>query len=76
MYGQLYEILLKYVEEPEGGLSPETRFTEDLNMTSLDVMTMIGDVEDRFEIEIETKDLNDIYTIQDLSDYISTKVKA
>lgn len=54
MYEKICEILLNYVEEPETGLTPETTFIEDLGMSSLDVMTMVGDLEDEFGVEIET----------------------
>jgi len=74
MYEKICEILLNYVEEPEGGLTADTRFVDDLAMTSLDIMTMIGDVEDEFDIEIETADLRDIYTLQELADYLEKKV--
>ena len=74
MYEKICEILLNYVEEPEGGLTPETKFVDDLAMTSLDIMTMIGDVEDEFDIEIETKDLHGIFTLRDLEAYLKTKV--
>ena len=67
MYEKICEILLNYVEEPEGGLTPETKFVDDLAMTSLDIMTMI-------DIEIETADLRDIYTLQELADYLEKKV--
>ena len=72
MYEKICEILLNYVEEPEGGLSPETMFVDDLAMTSLDIMTMIGDVEDEFDIEIETAKLREIYTISELVAYLSS----
>ena len=74
MYEKICEILLNYVDEPEGGLTPETKFVDDLAMTSLDIMTMIGDVEDEFDIEIETADLRDIYTLQELANYLKAKV--
>lgn len=74
MYEKICEILLNYVEEPEGGLTPETKFVDDLAMTSLDIMTMIGDVEDEFDIEIETKDLHGIFTLRDLEAYLKTKI--
>ena len=73
MYEKICEILLNYVEEPEGGLKPESKFVDDLKMTSLDIMTMIGDVEDEFDIEIETADLRSIYTIRQFVDYLSSK---
>lgn len=74
MYEKICEILLNYVEEPDGGLTPDTRFVDDLQMSSLDIMTMIGDVEDEYDIEIETADLRSIYTIQDFVDYLADKV--
>ncbi|MBQ5405761.1 MAG: acyl carrier protein [Oscillospiraceae bacterium] len=74
MYEKICEILLNYVEEPETGLTPETTFIEDLGMSSLDVMTMVGDLEDEFGVEIETADLRSIFTLQDLVDYLSGKV--
>ena len=74
MYEKICEILLNYVEEPDGGLTPDTRFVDDLNMSSLDIMTMIGDVEDEYDIEIETADLRSIYTIRNFVDYLAEKV--
>ena len=72
MYEKICEILLNYVDEPEGGLTPETKFVDDLAMTSLDIMTMIGDVEDEFDIELETAKLREIYTISELVAYLSS----
>lgn len=70
MYEKICEILLNYVEEPEGGLTPETKFVDDLAMTSLDIMTMIGDIEDEFDVEIETADLRSLYTIEQFVEYL------
>ena len=74
MYEKVCEIVLNYVDEPVGGIKPGTKFVEDLQMSSLDIMTMIGDVEDEFDVEIETKDLTAIYTIQEFIDYLAKKV--
>ncbi len=73
MFEKVCEILLNYVEEPEGGLTPEMKFVDDLGMTSLDIMTMIGDVEDEFDVEIETSDLRSLYTIQDFMNYLQAR---
>ncbi len=74
MYEKICEILLNYVEEPEGGLTPDTKFIDDLAMNSLDIMTMIGDVEDEFDITIETNELRSIYTLQELVTFLEEKV--
>ena len=74
MYEKVCEILLNYVEEPEGGLTPETRFIDDLAMNSLDVMTMVGDLEDEFDITIETSELRNLFTIRELVKFLEGKV--
>lgn len=75
MYEKICEILLNYIEEPEGGLTPETKFVDDLSMNSLEIMSMIGDMEDEFDITIETSDLRELYTLRDLENYLLEKVK-
>ena len=72
MFEKICEILLNYVEEPEDGLKPETRFIDDLQMTSLDIMTMVGDIEDEFDVTIETADLRELYSIQDLVRFLES----
>lgn len=74
MYEKVCEILLNYVEEPEGGLTPETRFIDDLAMNSLDIMTMVGDLEDEFDITIETPELRNLFTIRELIKFLEGKV--
>ncbi|MBQ1362852.1 MAG: acyl carrier protein [Oscillospiraceae bacterium] len=74
MYEKVCEILLNYVEEPEGGLTPETRFIDDLAMNSLDIMTMVGDLEDEFDITIETPELRNLFTIRELVKFLEGKV--
>ena len=74
MYEKVCEILLNYVEEPEGGLTPETRFIDDLEMNSLDIMTMVGDLEDEFDITIETSELRELFTLRDLVSFLEKKV--
>ena len=74
MYEKVCEILLNYVEEPEGGLTPETRFIDDLAMNSLDIMTMVGDLEDEFDITIETPELRNLFTVRELVKFLEGKV--
>ena len=73
MYEKVCEILMNYVEEPEGGLTPELTFMEDLGMSSLDIMTMVGDIEDEFDITIETSELRAISTLADLAAFLEEK---
>lgn len=73
MFGKLREIILMYVEYDENAITENTEFIKDLGMSSFDIASLIGEVEEQFDIEIETDDLKDIVTIKDLMDYVSAK---
>lgn len=73
MYERIIELLSEYVEIPKEEITPETRFLSELKMNSLDIMTMVGEAEDIFDISIDTEDLNDIWTVQNLVDYIEER---
>ena len=71
MFEKLVEIICNYVEiEPEK-VKPESRFMEDLGFTSFDFMSMLGELEDEFEIEIDQEKAADIRTVQEAVDYLS-----
>ena len=72
MYDKICEILLEYVDEPEGGLKPETSFMEDLGMSSLEIMTMVGDLEDELDVSLELSELRGISNIGELAAYLSS----
>ncbi|CAM3096470.1 acyl carrier protein [Lactiplantibacillus plajomi] len=51
-------------------ISMKTNFTEDLDLDSLDVFEVIDQLEDHFDIEIETDD--SLATVGDLVNYVAT----
>ena len=74
MFDKVRDIILEYVDIPREDIKPETKFLADMAMNSLDIMTMVGQMEDEFDVTIETEDLNDIFTVQDLVDYLNERV--
>lgn len=70
MLEKIRDIMLEYIEVPREEITPETRFLADLSMNSLDIMDMVGRLEDELDVVIVTEDLNEIFTVQDLIDYI------
>ena len=74
MFDKVRDIILEYVDIPKDDIKPETEFLKDMAMNSLDIMTMVGQMEDEFEVTIETEDLNDIFSVQDLVDYLNERV--
>lgn len=70
MFEKLVEIICEYVEVEAGNIHPESRFIEDLGFTSFDFMSMLGEIEDEFDVEIEQTEAADIRTVQEAVDYL------
>lgn len=70
MLERLTEIICNYVEVEPENVKPESRFMEDLGFTSFDFMSMLGEIEDEFDIEIDQQKAADIRTVQEAVDYL------
>ncbi|MGN0437065.1 MAG: acyl carrier protein [Lachnospiraceae bacterium] len=70
MFDKLSEIIMNYVEVNKEDIKPESRFMEDLGFTSFDFMSMLGEVEDEFDVEIVQEEAADIRTVQEAVDYL------
>ena len=70
MFEELAEIICSYVEVEQGDIHPESRFMEDLGFTSFDFMSMLGELEDEFDVEIDQQEVSDIRTVQEAVDYL------
>lgn len=70
MLERLQEIISNYVEAEPEDIKPESRFMEDLGFTSFDFMSMLGEIEDEFDIEIDQQRAADIRTVQEAADYM------
>ena len=75
MFDQLTDMIVNYVEVKKEDIRPESRFIEDLGFTSFDFMSMLGEIEDTFDVEIDQKEAADIRTVQEAVDYLE-KLKA
>ena len=75
MYERLVKIICNYVEVEPENIHPESRFMEDLGFTSFDFMSMLGEIEDEFDVEVEQSEVVNIRTVQEAVDYLETLVK-
>jgi acyl carrier protein len=48
----------------------DTSFKDDLNADSLDIFQIIMAIEETFELEIASEDIEDISTVRDVVDFI------
>ena len=72
MFDQLAEIITNYVEVKKEDIKPESRFMEDLGFSSFDFMSMLGEVEDTFDVEIEEEKAAGIRTVQEAAEYLES----
>ena len=72
MFERLAEIITNSVEVKKEDIKPESRFMEDLGFSSFDFMSMLGEVEDTFDVEIEEEKAAGIRTVQEAADYLES----
>ena len=75
MFEKLKDIMCNYVEVKPEDIRPESRFMEDLGFTSFDFMSMLGEIEDEFDVEIEQQKVADIRTVKEAAEYLETLVE-
>ena len=62
--------VIKESTETEVTLTPETELFADMGLSSVEVVVMLGDLEDAFGIDIPAADIRNVRTIGELSDLI------
>ena len=70
MFEKLADIIMNYVEVKKEDIKPESRVMEDLGFTSFDFMSMLGEIEDELEVEIDQEEVAEIRTVQEAVDYL------
>ena len=70
MFEHLRTIITKYVEVKEEQITPDSRFMEDLGFTSFDFMSMLGELEDDFDIEVNEQEAAAIRTVGEAASYL------
>ncbi len=70
MFEKVKVIIENYVDVEEGKITAESRFIEDLGFNSYDFMSMVGEIEDTFDIEVEERKVVNIKTVGDAVAYI------
>ena len=55
------------------GITYDTDFVQDLHLTSFDVMSIIGVIEMRYDVELPTRDAWKLATVQDAITYMEKK---
>lgn len=75
IFNELKEIVLDYLGDDDIEVSEGSVLTDDLGLTSLDLISIVGDVEDSFGISVEDEAMESIETVGDVLDYIEGRLE-
>ena len=70
MFEELKELICEYVDVNPSDIKEESRFIEDLGVSSYDFMSMLGEIEEKFDVEVEEREVVNVKTVKDAVEYI------
>ena len=73
MLERMNEIIAEQLDVNVEELKPETNFKDDLGVDSLDLFELVMALEEEFDTEIPSEDLEKIATINDIAEYLKAK---
>ncbi|PPA68712.1 acyl carrier protein [Jeotgalibacillus proteolyticus] len=74
-FEEVQNLIAERLDIDKLSIKKESSFKNDLGADSLDVVEMVMEIEDIFEIEIADEDSENLKTVQDLVEYIDQKNK-
>jgi acyl carrier protein len=72
IYAQVKDVLVEQLGIEESEITEEASFQEDLDADSLDLVELIMELEDQFGVKISDDDAQQIQTVGQAVDYISS----
>ena len=73
MLEKLITIVAEQLNVEESEVKLESDFKNDLHADSLDLFELIMALEEEYEVEIPTEELEGLTTVQSVADYLKTK---
>ena len=73
MLNELQEIIAEKLGLSAEEVQPAKSLKDDLKADSLDLFDLVTELEEKYEIEIPTEDLDTLVTVQDVIDYIEKR---
>lgn len=73
MLEAITKILVEYTEVEESDIKEDSNLQADLGLNSFDVMNIVVDFEDTFDIEIPDQDVSGLVTVKDIEEYLTAK---
>ncbi len=74
MFEKVKKILSSHVAVDSSLITPEAALVADLGLSSFDVVNVVVEFEDEFNIEIADRDIRSLTTVNDILAYIQARV--
>ena len=74
MKEEVIKIIASVAEVPEESINLNTNLIADLDLESLDLVTLVSEIENKYELEIPDKEIKKIQTVEDIVNYLSSHV--
>jgi len=75
LYKRVQEIIAESLDVDLEEVTPEASLTEDIGADSLELVDLTMDFEDEFNVKIETAELGDIETVEEITNLLEKKLK-
>ncbi|MCI9157028.1 MAG: acyl carrier protein [Lawsonibacter sp.] len=72
-FEKVRDIIVETLSCDAGDVKPETNLVEDLEADSLEIVELSMALQESLGVGIEDEDLENIHTVQDILDYITSK---
>lgn len=73
MLEKMIPIIAEQLNVDEAEVRPEANFKDDLGADSLDLFELVMALEEEFDVEIPSEDLQSIATVGDVMEYLKDK---
>ena len=73
MFEKMKSIIADQLNVDEEEIKPESKFKDDLGADSLDLFELVMALEEEFEVEIPSEDLEKLSTVNDAIEYMKAK---
>ena len=74
IFEKVKDIIIKVLDADEDKVLPESRIVDDFNAQSIDLITLVLEIEDEFGGHVNDEDIPGLSTVGDVVGYIKTKM--
>lgn len=72
MLEEIKAVICEYADVDRNSITEDSRFVEDLGFTSYDFMSMVGELEEKYDIEVDEREVAEIRTVGEAIHYVES----